>query len=35
MRAGKEHVDEGPKSGGEREAVIYWGVEVGGTDKSF
>ena len=35
MRAGKEHVDEGPKSGGEKEAVIYWGVEVGALKSLF
>lgn len=29
MRAGKDHTDEGPKSGGEKEAVIYWGWRWG------
>ena len=35
MRAGKEHVDEGSKSRGEREAVIYWRVEVGVVKSLF
>lgn len=35
MRAGKEHADEGPKSGGEKEAVIYWRVEVGAVKSLF